>query len=54
MVAFESAINSASTVDNATVSCLLLFYETRPPETRKILLLVDHLIVLYPAKSKST
>jgi len=41
VVAFENAINSASTIDNATVSCLLHSQETGPLATMNILPLVD-------------
>ena len=54
VVAREKAINSASTVDKATVSCLFVSQETGPPATTKILPSVERLVFLHPAKSEST
>jgi len=54
VVAWEKAINSASTVDKATMSCFFVFQETGPPATTKILPSVERLVFLHPAKSEST
>ena len=54
VVALENAMNSASTVDNATVSCLFVSHDIGPPAARKILSSVDRLVFLHPAKSEST
>ena len=54
VVAREKAINSASTVDKATVSCFLVSQETGPPATTKMFPSVDHCVFLHPAKSEST
>ena len=53
-VAHEKAIYSASTVDNATVSCHLHSQETGPPATMKIDPSVERLESLHPAKSEFT
>jgi len=53
-VALEKPIYSASTVDNATVSCLLLSYNTGPPAIIKIFPSVEQHVSLQPAKSEST
>jgi len=45
---------SASTVNNDTVSYLLLSQDTSPVATRNILFLVDYLVSLQLAKSKLT
>ena len=49
VVAFENTMNSTSTIDNATVSCLLHSQETGPPATMNILPSVDYLVFLHPA-----
>ena len=54
VVAHEKAINSASTVDRATVSCLFVSQETGPPATMKMLPSVDRHVFLHLAKSEST
>ena len=54
IVTHEKAMNSASTVNKATVSCLLVSQETGPPATTKIFPLVDCRVFLHPVKSEST
>jgi len=49
MVAFENTINSASTVNKATISCLLHSQEIGSPAIIKILSLVDYLVFLHLA-----
>ena len=54
VVACEKAMNLASTVNKATVSCLLVSQETGPPATTKMFPSVDCRVFLHPAKSEST
>ena len=54
VIALEKPIYSASTIDNATVSYLLLFYDTGPPATIKMFPSVKQYVSLQSAKSEST
>ena len=54
VIAWEKAMNSASTVDSATVSCFFVSHETGPPATKKMSPSVDCLIFLHPVKLEST
>ena len=49
VVVLKNAMNSASTVDNATVSCLLHSQEIGPPATTKTFPSVERLVSLQPA-----
>ena len=52
VVTCEKAMNSASTVDKATVSCLLVSQETGSPATTKMFPSVNCRVFLYLAKSE--
>ena len=54
VAAHEKAMNSASTMDRTTVSCLFVSHETGPPATRNMFPSIDCLVFLHPAKSEST
>ena len=47
-------MNSASTIDSATVSCLFVSHDTGPPATINMFPSVNRLVFLHPAKSEST
>jgi len=47
VVAQEKAINLASTVNKATMSCFFVSQETSPSATTKILPSVEHLVFLH-------
>jgi len=54
VVTLDKAINSVSTVNSATVSCLFVSYDIGLPATINIFPFVDLLVVLHPAKLVST